>query len=261
MKLDDFSCMWRGKPIQTPTETQVEWLRPIDIRSAKKERAMLLLHGFSSSPAVFRELVPSLTHAYDAVIGFPLPGHAESFAAFAATRASDWVTSVELSCQQLLDDYTHVDVMGLSLGGVLACHLANQYPVHHLFLLAPAFDLRVRLAPALALVRALKRIGFQSIRNRGGNLHTQRAVEMTYRRIPLSAIIEILTLIQTFSFKAPNCPVDLFLGRYDEVVHSERVAKRFAGCHEAAIHWLEHSAHILPLDGDVDRLIACFTPS
>lgn len=52
--------------------------------------------------------------------------------------------------------------------------------------------------------------------------------------------------------------MDLFLGRHDDVVASAHVARRFENFyHQATIHWLEQSAHVLPLDGDIDQIIQC----
>ena len=52
-------------------------------------------------------------------------------------------------------------------------------------------------------------------------------------------------------------PTDLFLGSFDEVVDSEQVAKRFFNAPQCNIHWLQNSAHVLPLDNDVNAIIDC----
>ncbi|AHE68316.1 alpha/beta hydrolase [Legionella oakridgensis] len=256
MNFDDFRYMWRGKTQQALSNQQAALLAPIDHQNGKKERALLLLHGFSSSPAVFRELLPTLFNLYDTVVCPALPGHADSIETFAKTQASEWLTAAEQSCEELLRNYQMVDVMGLSLGGLLACHLANRFPLHHLYLLAPALALRFKITIALAVARLLHGLGFRRLRNRAGNLYTSRASELAYRQLPISTIIEILSLIQNYQFVPPTCPVDLFLGRYDEVVQSTLVADYFANLPNVHIHWLNHSAHVLPLDGDIDTIIA-----
>lgn len=254
INMDDFRYMWRGKPVQTLQ--QVDALVPIDLHGHGKERALLLLHGFSSSPAVYRELLPSLP-AYDAIICPTLPGHGESIAAFTMVKASDWISFTERVCEKLVSNYQRVDVLGLSLGGLLACHLSQRFKLHHLYLLAPALVVQFNLTLALTAARILHWLGFKYLRNRAGNLHSQLHSELAYRQLPISTIIEILTLINAFQFVPPECPTDLFLGRFDEVVNSNLVATSFMNLPHCNIHLLTESAHVLPLDSDVGTILSC----
>lgn len=254
MKINDFQYMWRGKKIAPLSSQQTYWLDPIHKRGPNQERALLLLHGFASSPAVYRELLPALT-LYDAVVCPVLPGHCISIAAFSKVSAGDWIAAAERACQALLNDYQTVDVLGLSLGGLLACHLSQRFTLNHLYLLAPALSLQQNTNIMLGAARILRYLGFKSLPNHAGNIHTNHFQELTYSRLPIATIIEILTLIKHFKFTPPSCPVDLFLGRFDEVVDSVVVADRFANQPNTQIHWLNHSAHVLPLDGDIKTIL------
>jgi carboxylesterase len=229
----------------------------VNICGPGNERALLLLHGFSSSPAVYRRLIPALTPAYDAIVCPALPGHGESIAAFTKVKASDWVTATEQVCEGLMSNFRHVDVLGLSLGGVLACNLSQRFALHHLYLLAPALALQLNVPLALKLASILRCLGCKRMRNRAGNLHSQGYCELAYRQVPITAVVEILTLINTYQFVPPSCPTDVFLGRFDKVVNLNFVETCFAHLPNTTIHWLEHSAHVLPLDGDVDSIVAC----
>lgn len=256
MNLNDFRCMRRGVQVSTLRKKDANLLRPFKREGQEKNRVLLLLHGFSSSPAVFRNLLGALT-GYDAVVAPVLPGHSDNLNAFAKVKASDWLAYVEDVCAALVAEFQHVDVMGLSLGGLLACHLSSRFPLRHLYLLAPALDLQLALPGSLKLARILYQLGFRQLRSAAGNLFTANHCEIAYRQLPLTTIIEILTLVKQFEFTPPTCPTDVFLGCYDEVVASRRVAARFASCDHATIHWLAKSAHVLPLDGDVDEIIQC----
>ena len=256
MNLDDFRYMWRGKVLHTLDNQHANLLNPIDIRGPGDDRALLLLHGFSSSPAVYRHLLPALP-TYDAILCPTLPGHGESIAAFTTVKASDWLSTAELACNTLVNHYQNVDVMGLSLGGLLACHLSQRFDLHHLYLLAPALALRLNLTTALTSARVLRWLGFHYLRNRAGNLCSHLYSELAYRQLPLAAIIEILTLVNQFKFVPPRCPTDLFLGCFDEVVDSTLVEKHFMNLTNCTIHWLPKSAHVLPLDSDADTIISC----
>ena len=186
--IDDFCYARRGKITHNVFQQELNILQPIDIRNNQYDRCLLLLHGFSSSPAVFRELLSSLTQ-YDAIVCPVLPGHADSIASFADVKAHEWVSAAELACKSLLSEYHTVDVMGLSLGGLLACHLSHQFPINHLYLLAPALKLRTNNTLMRYTAHIARYLGFKSIRNHAGDLYTDTHSELTYRKLPLSAVL------------------------------------------------------------------------
>jgi len=256
MNINDFQYMWRGKAIRPLLDQEAYLLLPIDIRRRDSGRALLLLHGFSSSPAIYRELMPAFT-LYDAVLCPVLPGHAHSIQSFAQATAIEWLDEAVQACQTLVQRYDQVDVMGLSLGGLLACKLGQEFTLHHLYLLAPALKLHGFTGFLLAVARFLRYLGLKRIPNHAGNFHTKGHEELTYRQLPLSAIVEILSLVQNNQFVMPSCPTDVFLGRHDEVVDSPAIAALFANKPNTTIHWLENSAHILPLDGDIQAIVEC----
>ena len=102
-------------------------------------------------------------------------------------------------------------------------------------------------------------LGFYALRNTGGGLHADLYNELTYRQLPLSSIIEILSLVKHFEYVPPQCPIDLFLGSLDEVVDSKLVAKHFEHLPQCTIHWLKESAHVLPLDTDLKHISSCIS--
>lgn len=253
---NEFQYMHRGKVVGPLPVDEIQLLTPIHREGLQKHKALLLLHGFSSSPAVYRQLLPSLT-MYDTIVCPVLPGHGDSIAAFSVVGAHDWMACAEQACEQLINRYEAVDVMGLSLGGLLASHLSQRFKLHHLFLLAPALSLCMNVPLTLFGARFLYKLGLRRIPNKAGNIYTEKYAELAYKQISVHAIIEILSWIQRFQWMPPTCPTDVLLGRHDEVVNSHKVAERFADLTNVSIHWLENSAHVLPLDGDIDQIIAC----
>ena len=252
----EFRYMHRGVQLDYPAEQDKSLLRSVQIQNKGKKKALLLLHGFSSSPAVYRQLIPLLP-AYQAIVCPVLPGHADSIKAFSQAQAAEWLSTAEQHCQQLMLSYQQIDVLGLSLGGLLASHLAQKFSLNHLFLLAPALRLQVSVRQTLALFRCLSKLGFIELRNKAGNLLAPLAAELSYRRVPLSAFISILEMLQTYEWEPPACPTDVFLGLHDEVVDSQAVDQLFRGRPQTEIHWLTDSAHVLPLDNDYQLIANC----
>ncbi|CAM2873753.1 lipase [Legionella steigerwaltii] len=253
---NDFRYMRRGKQLLDLKKEDLALLEPISQQGPKKDHALLLLHGFTSSPAVYRYLIPQLNH-YDALVCPALPGHAESISAFAQAKAEDWLNWAMLECEALFKEYQKVDVLGLSLGGLLACKLSTTFTFNHMFLLAPALKLQMNINQNLKLLTLLKTLGFCELRGQAGNLCTNKYAEISFRRIPIPALIELFTLIREHLWVAPNSPIDLFLGTHDAVVASKEVERMFSHLPNTTIHWLANSAHVLPLDNDLDQIVQC----
>lgn len=253
---EDLQFISHGKPLRTVRPSEKDLLLPIDIRKPTRHRALLLLHGFSSSPAVYRLLLPHLSQ-YDAVVCPVLPGHCTNIQDFAQAKSEAWLATAKKTCAELCQEYTAVDVLGLSLGGLIACYLAQQFKLHHLYLLAPATALHLNLRFALNILHTLHALGVSHFRNRGGNLYAYDHYELTYRVLPLTSLIEVFSLIKTCPSLPTKCPVDLFLGKFDAIVNSNAVARQFAHLPNVQMHWLNRSAHVLPLDGDLDTIIKC----
>lgn len=260
MKKEDFRYMRRGKQLSDLKPDDFSLLESIDQRGIEKNHALLVLHGFSSSPAVYRYLIPEIKN-YDAIVCPKLPGHAESIEAFSHSKAEHWFLTAKKTCAELIQEYKKVDVLGLSLGGLIACELSQLFNLNHLYLLAPALRLNMRVNTMLKLAQILRYIGFNHLRNIAGNIHSDEHAEIAYRKLPIAAIIEMLTYSKKYQWVAPTCPVDLFLGVYDQVVASSQVEKLFTLLPNVTIHWLKNSAHVLPLDNDLQEIIQCINKS
>lgn len=256
MNYSDFRYMRRGEQLLDLKKDEATMLTSVHQKGTKKDRALLLLHGFTSTPAVYRCLIPQLKN-YDALVCPALAGHAESIEAFATSTGTDWLLSAQKACEKLCADYQKVDVLGLSLGALLACKLSATFQFNHLFLLAPALKLKQNIVLNKAFLVFLKKLGFKELRGLGGNLMTNKHAEISYRKLPIAPVIELFTLIQEHQLSPPPCPTDIFLGKHDLVVASNEIETMFLDAPNIKIHWLENSAHVLPLDNDLDEIAQC----
>ena len=109
-------------------------------------QAVLLIHGFSSSP---REMLPLGKHLQQynfTVAGVRLPGHGTTPRDLATRHAEDWLETVKRGYQQLVDAGLIVSVGGLSTGAVLSLNLALHAEPNKLLLLSPFLELSHPLA-------------------------------------------------------------------------------------------------------------------
>ncbi|MEG0826543.1 MAG: alpha/beta fold hydrolase [Bacilli bacterium] len=104
-------------------------------------KAILIIHGFAGGTydqeylANFLELEKNFD-----VFTFTLPGH-DSINRAKVTK-EEWIKCSEEHIQMLIDQgYMGIYVIGHSMGGVIACHLATKYKqIKKLVLAAPAFQ-------------------------------------------------------------------------------------------------------------------------
>lgn len=89
----------------------------------------LLIHGFTGTPYEMRELGERLAAPGCTILGPALAGHATTLEELRDTRWTDWYASVTAAHDRLRDQCDAIFPIGLSLGGVLALHLAAHRPV------------------------------------------------------------------------------------------------------------------------------------
>lgn len=89
---------------------------------------VVCVHGFTGTPYEVRYLGEQLARAGFQVHGLRLPGHGTEIAALDATTWHDWAEAVEDAFDTMRMLYRTVAVVGQSLGGLLALHLAARRP-------------------------------------------------------------------------------------------------------------------------------------
>lgn len=89
---------------------------------------ILLIHGFTGAPPEMR-LVGDYFHAAGLTVSAPLlPGHGSTVADMNGCKWTDWAGHVEKSYRELKARCERVFVAGLSMGSLLALHLAAHQP-------------------------------------------------------------------------------------------------------------------------------------
>jgi carboxylesterase len=90
--------------------------------------AVLLIHGLTGTPAEMRRVARGLAADGFSVHCVQLAGHCGSEADLTATGWTDWLDSALEAYDRLRGEYDRVYVGGLSMGGLLALHIAARRP-------------------------------------------------------------------------------------------------------------------------------------
>ncbi|OVE81236.1 hypothetical protein BVY03_04295, partial [bacterium K02(2017)] len=102
-------------------------INPI-FKKGNKDVGVLLIHGFTATPDCMRYLANHLNSLGFSVSAPLLAGHGTTKENLAKTNWQDWYESCHQIFRKMQQDYSHIFVAGLSLGGLLALKLAQDYP-------------------------------------------------------------------------------------------------------------------------------------
>jgi carboxylesterase len=107
----------------------------------------LLIHGFTGTPYEMRGLGERLARQGYTVACPALAGHATAFEDILPTRWTDWYATVTTAYDHLTETCDAIFPIGLSLGGLLALHLAAHRAVNGVVALSAPFTVSSRLTP------------------------------------------------------------------------------------------------------------------
>ncbi|MGM0431529.1 MAG: alpha/beta hydrolase [Spirochaetota bacterium] len=145
------------KPVIRTTDPVRRCAVPICLKGkAEHDTAVLGLHGFGGYPGELA-LPAQRLYARGVDVFVPrLPGHGTSQDDFDKTDRYDWVAAAVDAYRDMSSMYTHVHLLGHSMGGAIACLVAARFPVERMVLMAPALKFinpSIKMVPLLQLLR------------------------------------------------------------------------------------------------------------
>lgn len=178
-------------------------------------KAILLIHGFAGGNYDYNSLGNDLQlcRNFD-VFTFTLPGHDKII--INNVKSDDWINAAEKQIEILIKrGYKTIYVIGHSMGGVIAVHLANKYPqVKKLVLASPAFRYFTFKDDKLDIIKSLEQTPslFKDYKHED--------VISRILKIPFTTTMEFMKLVKehTNDIKGVSCPTLVLWGNKDKIV-------------------------------------------
>lgn len=185
---------------------------------------VLVLHGLTGSPWEVAPLARALAAAGRTVAVPLLAGHGTEPRALECTSWGDWLESGRAGLRWLERHCRRIDIVGFSMGGLVALRLAAE--------VAPVQRGRlVLLAPALAvqpwqesLLSGLRRLGFAPLLATPNSRLSPAARPPRYDALPVRSVFELLDFQRdVLARPAPDVEAALLLhGLSDRSIPAER---------------------------------------
>lgn len=210
------------------------------------EHGVLLIHGFTGSPAHMRLIGEDLAEEGFSVRGILLPGHGTKPGDMKNVGWQDWVHSVRMAAREMRKTYRHFSVAGLSMGGVLALLLAEEMDV----------DACITLAAPLRIFNPFRRLAllaspFLPMTEKKENPRRSllnAAYDIGYDRYPTKSVHDLNVLMDRAEkdLSLIDCPVLCIQSKMDETVKLESVGRilQGVGSRVKGELWLETSPHV-----------------
>ena len=239
----------------TSHPTRADLVAPFHATVPGSRVAVLVLHGFTGSPASLRPWAEDL-HRRGYSVSMPLlPGHGTRWQDLQGTRFQDWYAAAEDAFTKLRTEHDQVFVAGLSMGGTLALALAEQHgrDVAGLMVANPIMATRRKDAKLLPLLPLLKHVvpSFPAIAN---DIKKAGQDEIAYSRTPLKAAASLFAQLPTLQERLGQVtqPLVFFHSPEDHVVDDssrEAILARVSSRDLEEVV-LENSYHVATLDND-----------
>lgn len=223
--------------------------------------AILFLHGWSSTPRELRFLAKRCADAGYHCRGPLLKGHATRLHELAPTRFSDYLEQSEREFDALAAAYGRVSVCGLSMGGLLALHLAAARPVANLVLIAPFLSPAGKTfgLPNRWLIGRVPLSG-NITKREGGPVDEplSRDTHISYHAMPAQSMVSVVLAARRFARRVPEvASPTLILHSVHDTTSDFRGSKHLIerlGSEDKTLVAYNSGNHVITLDYQKDAL-------
>ena len=219
---------------------------------------IVLVHGFTGSPAAMRPWAEFLNARGYSVRVPLLPGHGTKPADLNDVMWPEWPAKVEGEILELRKHCSQIFVAGLSMGGGTTLQIASTHgdQLCGIILVNPMIHVR-GISPQLAFVIS-RFIKFG--KSVGNDIKRKGVTEYSYDKLPYRGIYQLLTMLKLTRAALPSIkvPMQLFHSVDDHtlpVSNTEIIMRKIGSPNKSRIELL-NSYHVATIDHDADLIFA-----
>jgi carboxylesterase len=220
----------------------------------------LILHGFTSSLDTVRALVP-MAERMELPYRMPtLRGHCTRPEDLCGVTWRDWYEDAAAALQELRAEADQVVICGLSMGGLVALHLAADYPqdVAGVTTIAAALQIAdplVRFSPIMARIFKMWKTSAAS----GYADASLMAQNTNYTSFATDSLVSLYRYTRVVNHLLPRVQAPLLVihSRRDRVIKpaSAEIIYQRAGSQDKRIRWFDVSGHEMLQDCEADAVV------
>ncbi|MBQ2977765.1 MAG: alpha/beta fold hydrolase [Clostridia bacterium] len=221
------------------------------------DHGVLLIHGFTGSPAHMRLLGEGLHEKGYAVRGILLPGHGTNPEDMRKVSWQDWLLAARTAAKEMQDRYPHFSVAGLSMGGVLSLLLAQEMDLTACVPIAAPMktenkfrSVALLAAPFVPMIRW---------RGSGARKGMDAAYDIGYRDYPTISVHHLNVLMKKArrQLSLIDCPLLTVQSRKDRTVtpDSPEIILNGVSSKIRASLWLEEAPHVCTIAPEYPKII------
>jgi carboxylesterase len=227
-------------------------------RTGGRAVGVLLVHGFTGSPASMKPWAHALAEQGYAVEVPLLPGHGTRWQDLNAVAWTDWYAEGEAAFDRLRASCEAVVVAGLSMGGSVALRLAEERgtQVSGVVLVNPFVSSTRKELVALPVLKHV----VPSLRGVVNDIKKPGQDEHGYDRLPLKGLGAVTAMWKVVvpDLGRVTQPLLYFRSSADHVIDASSSAAVLRGVSSTDVEerMLEESYHVATLDNDAERIFA-----
>lgn len=235
-------------------------LQRIASRPAPPEAGVLLIHGLNGSLKDMAEVEEVLQINNLVTRNVLLPGHGSNVRDLLALGWPEWAAAVESEYQALHEQCGRVFLVGHSLGGALALHLAAHQDVAGIVSMCAPLQLYTWLKPLISAAKYVIPL-VPTIREDIRDPEVRRShTRNVYRWTPMKPVESLMNYLPTLRTELPNiiAPALIMVSARDHVVPARNGKEIYhlISSREKYLVTFHHSYHVIMKDHDREEVFA-----
>lgn len=223
-----------------------------------RAESVLLLHGWTGSPAHMRDLAERLHEGEYTVVTPLLAGHGTTLEDMADTGWRDWMRSAVEPAIEIVASGDNLHLVGLSMGGLISLLLAMTLDAASVTTINAPLLVRDRRAHLAGIMRGSKRI--ERSEPPVAAPPQMRKYQQQYNGNPVGTAAELADLIRAVrrNLGRVACPALVIQSKTDETVRprSGEIIYSRLGSSQKDLVWLEQSRHVAVIDVEREVIAA-----